>query len=383
MLRVISSLFAGLVSYFRPITVLEYQIAIFPPSTPIPQWLDRVFISPWMRWDALWFERIVSQGYSATNGTTPFHPLYPWLATPLAKLGVSPAVSLMVISALAGIGLFYGFNRLAQIELPPKDAFFALMVFSLAPVAFILLAPYSEALFLLLSVLCLYYIRKKTWWLAGIVGGLAALTRQQGIFLVFPMAWEVWESSSRSFKTLKRQLKPLLATCFIPLGMLAWIIYRALIIKDYGLNLYNIQGLIYSIIISPSASKVVPVQNFIWPWQALYFAFEKLFTHPDVDIWVNFVIAALFLVILSISWKKMRISYRIFSFIITVVSFSYFTGTVHPYMGLPRHLYLAFPVFIGFASAVHKSWIRLLIVALSSAALLFLLMIYILNTWVP
>ena len=383
LLRVTSSIFAGLVSYFRPITPLEFQVPVIPPSTPLSQWLERVFISPWMRWDALWFERIVSNGYSASDGTTPFHPLFPWLATPLYKLGISPALSLVIISSISGIALFYFFKKLAQIDLAPKDSNFALMVFALAPPAFILLAPYSEALFLLLSVLCLYFLRKKSWWLAGLMGGLATLTRQQGVFLIFPMAWELWENAGHNIKTLLKGWKEGLAILLVAFGLLIWMAYRAIFVSDFNVNFNNLQGFIYSTIISPSASAVVPIQKFIWPWQAIYYAIEKLVSQPDVDIWVNMIAALLFLAILAISWKKMRTSYRIYSLVIAVISFSFYTGPVHPYMGLPRHLLLGFPAFIGFAPAINKPWLRLILIALSAMAFLFLLMIYILKSWVP
>ncbi len=383
LLRILTSILAGYVSFLRPIAPIETKIPLFPLSAPISQWLERAFISPWLRRDAVWFERIVSQGYSATDGTTQFHPLYPWLATPLAKLGVSPILSLIIISLLAGVALFYCFYKLARLDLNPKDAFFALIIFGLAPPAIILFAPYSEALFLLLAVLCLYFLRKKSWWVAGIMGGLAALTRQQGIFLIFPMAWELWENTGKDIKSLLKHWKDVAATSLIALGLIIWVFYRAVVIKDFSVNFSSFQGFIYSLIISPSATAVVPVQQFVWPWQALYFAAEKLLTRPDIDIWVDVVCAFLFLVILAISWKSMRMSYRIYSLIITLVSFSYFTGTIHPFMGLPRHLFLAFPVFIGLTAVINKTWLRLVVPAISVIGMSCLTALYVLNTWVP
>ncbi|HEX7330911.1 MAG TPA: hypothetical protein VF290_05380, partial [Pyrinomonadaceae bacterium] len=53
------------------------------------------------------------------------------------------------------------------------------------------------------------------------------------------------------------------------------------------------------------------------------------------------------------AWRGMRTSYRIYVVVITVVSFSFHTGmtpTGGAYLSLPRHLLLAFPVFIGLAS---------------------------------
>jgi Gpi18-like mannosyltransferase len=383
LLRAITSLSAGIVSSIKPMTQLEVNIPFFPPSAPIIQWLERAFVSPLMRWDALWYQRIVTQGYSVSDGTAQFHPLYPWMAVPLSRIGLAPTLSLLIVSALAGIALFYFFLKLARYDLPPKDANFALLLFVLAPPAFILFTPYSEGLFLLTAVLCMIFLRQKSWWLAGLMGGLATLTRQQGIFLLIPMAWELWEDGDRKLASIRRQWRDWFALIIIFLGMLLWLLYRALILNDLKVNLSNFQEFIYSTIVSPSATKVVTNQQFIWPWLALKFTFIKLLTQSDLDIWVNIVFGAIFLILLGITWRKMRVSYRLYSLAISLVSFSYYTGPTHPYMGLLRHLFLAFPVFIGLAVLIKNRWVRLILIGISIFAFLFLLTLYVLQTWVP
>ena len=77
LLRLVTSLVAGMVSSIKPMTPLEASMPFLPPSAPFSQWLERAFLSPWLRWDAVWYQRIVTQGYSATDGTTQFHPLFP------------------------------------------------------------------------------------------------------------------------------------------------------------------------------------------------------------------------------------------------------------------------------------------------------------------
>ena len=136
--RLITSIIAAMVSSFKPMTPIEVAIPLFPPSSPIGQWLERALLSPWMRWDALWYQRIVTQGYSLSDGTAQFHPLYPWLAVPFARVGFTPALSLLIVSSLAGIALYYFFFKLARIDLPSSDATFALMLFAFAPPAFII-----------------------------------------------------------------------------------------------------------------------------------------------------------------------------------------------------------------------------------------------------
>jgi hypothetical protein len=166
-----------------------------------------------------------------------------------------------------------------------------------------------------------------------------------------------------------------LALILIPGGFFVWIIYRTYFLNDLHSNFSSFQEFLYSIAISPSATKVVPMQQFIWPWLAINNSFIKLITQPDIDIWVNIIAAVLFLVLLALTWRKMRL--------VTTVSFSYYTGSVHPYMGLPRHLLLAFPIFIGLAALIKSQWMRLLLIGLGFISMSFLLVLYVLEAWIP
>jgi len=383
LLRLLTSTFAGIVSAIKPILPLEISIRFFPPIAPLTQWFNRAFLSPWLRWDAAWYQQIVVHGYGSSDGTAPFQPLYAWLATPLAKAGISPILSLLIVSGLAGIALFFLYQKLANIDLSSMGARFSLMLFALAPPAFILFAPYSEAVFLLAAVACLFFLRKKSWWLAGIMGGIAALTRQQGILLLIPMTWELWEISRHRFTLVKKQWQKWLAILLVPMGLLIWLIYRALFLNDVHVNLGNINQFLYSFLISPSATQVVPNQHFTWPWQVLFYSFQKLIVAPDIDIWVNLIGGFLFIILLAVAWRSMRIGYRLYSLVTVCISFSFFSGFVHPTMGLLRHLFLAFPVFIGMAAVLKKTWTRLLFLGLSLSGMAFLVILSTLKVWVP
>jgi hypothetical protein len=322
-------------------------------------------------------------GYSTSDGTISFHPLFPLLAVPITRLGAPPLLSLLLISSIAGLGLLFIFHVLLSLDLQPKDAFFGMMLLALSPISFIIFAPYPESLFLLFSVLCIYWSRKKSWWLAGVAGSLAVLTRQQGVFLLLPMAWELWEDAGRKFSEMLRRWKAWLSLLTIPVALLLWILYRALFLGDFKANFGSIQEIIFSILITPSTTQLVPSQQFVWPWQALYYSVSKLFNQPDADIVVNIIYASLFLIMLALSWRKLRISYRIYSLVITIISFSFYTGPVHPYMSLPRHLFLAFPVIIGSVLVIQKPWARLLVISLSTVGMSFLLMLFVLQAWIP
>ena len=381
--RLLTSIIVALGSHIRPSTLLEQTISILPPSAPIAVWLERVFLTPWLRWDANWYVQIVEHGYRAADGSAQFHPLYPWAASIISSIGIHPLLSLLVISSISGLGFLLIYYRLAKIDLSAQDSRFSIILILLTPPAFVLFAPYSESLFLLCAAGCLFLTRIKRWWLAGLAGALAVLTRQQGLILLFPLAWELWEASDRSLPRVKQTWRSWLAICLIPVSYLVWTAYRLYALNDLAPNLSSLHDSIFSILISPSAIEVVPQQHFTWPWLALGLAIQKLIASPDLDLWVNITSAVFFLTLLLLSWKALKPAYRLYAVLITLISFSYSTGMVHPYMGLPRHLFLAFPVFIFAAPKLNRPVWGPLIISLLSIAYLFTILIYSLETWVP
>lgn len=381
-LRIFTTLYLALLSPLKPITDPERTILIWPPSAPLGAWLDRVLLRPWQRWDVKYYQWIVERGYRVDDGTAQFHPLLSWLATPLAWLTGNALLGLLLVSSLSGALMLVVFGRLARLDLPPAATRTAMLLLLFSPTSWVLFAPYTEPLFLLCAVLCLLWARQGKWWLAGLAGALATLTRQQGLFLLLPLAWELWEAAGRTPRRALAAWRDWFALGMIPLGMLAWLLYRAIALGDLQANFTNPQTLIYSLLISPSSSLVVPNQGFLPPWQALWRALQVLVRAPTVDVVVDLVLGAAWLLLLGLAWRGMRPSYRIYAVVITLVSFGYHTGPFFPYMGLPRHLMLAFPVYIGLTHAIRPRMRPPLIIA-GILGMLFLLMLYILEAWVP
>ncbi len=382
-LRFLSGLWATWISPLRPLTEREQLIPIWPPVKSFWTWWERVWIAPWQRWDAIYYIWIASRGYRLDDGTAQFHPLFPWLAKPLVWLGLPPLLALLLVSSAAALVLVWAFYRLARLDFDRAAARTATLMLLTSPFAFALFVPYPESLFLLGAVGCLYWARQQKWGVAGFAGALTVLTRQQGIFLLFPVAWELWESCDRDWGLAFKAWRHWLALAWIPGGYGFWVLYRAFALNDLTVKFDNLHMLTYSLLISPSASQVVPVQTFMWPWRALYLALAHMWRAPDVDIAVNLVLGFYFLVLLVLVWKNLRVSYRIYTLIIMLVSFAYHTGTVHPYMGLPRHLLLAFPVFLGLAPLMQRRRVRLIHVVAGVFGLFFLWLLYLLEAWIP
>ncbi|GAB4204347.1 MAG: hypothetical protein OHK0022_29420 [Roseiflexaceae bacterium] len=414
-LRLLTLLYATLFSAVAPLTPREQALPLWPPSGDLGTWLERTLLAPWERRDVVYYQAIVERGYRIDDGTAQFHPLLSWLASPLHWLGASPLLALLLVGSLAALLMLLAFEQQARLDLPPAQARLAVALLACAPPAFVLFAPYSEGLFLLWATLCLLWARQRRWWLAGLAGGLAALTRQQGILLLLPLAWELWEARNQEprtknqepgdearglrleagkpnigegtnskLKTQNSKLQDWLSLGLVPLGLLVWLVYRGLALGDVRVSTAGPQELIYSLLISPSASQVVPEQAFLWPWQALWLALSKFARAPEYSLAIDLVLGAGFVLLLALAWPRMRGSYRAYALATTLISFAYYTGPHYPYMGLPRHLLLATPVFIALAPlATERPWLRRALLGGGVLALAFLQLQFAIHGWVP
>jgi Gpi18-like mannosyltransferase len=149
---------------------------------------DRNFLLPWFRWDTFHYVSIALRGYT-TMGQSVWPPLFPLLIALISCVGIHPLESALLISTLAAIYVFYALQLLAaDLSYPePRNVLFYAITF---PVAFYLLAGYSDALFMALSLACFRFLSRKKFWLAGILAILATLTRQMGLLLAVPIVVE-------------------------------------------------------------------------------------------------------------------------------------------------------------------------------------------------
>ena len=384
-LRIFSSVIAAFFSQLHPPTSIEQQIAIWPPAVEIGLWLNRVFLAPWLRWDAVWYVTILTSGYQADNGSTSFHPLYIWLSKPFYLSGLDPVLSLMLTSSIASLGLFWMFYKLACIDLSPERSRIALLLLVTFPISFILFAPYTESTFIFFTVLALYQLRKRRWLWVALAAMLASLARQQGIFLILPMLWYVWEDYQTSLVGLLKAWRIWLALVSAPMGLVIWAVYRLGYLHEGTLDVQNLQGFIYSALLSPSAKKIIPDQVLMWPWDALTNAVVKIANTMQIQGIINLSLGLGFVLLFALAWKYMNPPDRVYSLTVTLVSFSLSIGSTstYVYMSLPRHLLPAVPVFIGLASSLKRTWQQRVVIGVQFSVQVFALMLYVFQTWIP
>jgi hypothetical protein len=161
----------------------------------------------WARWDSEWYLLIAAEGYEVRDrissfgvayepsAATGFFPLYPLLIR-----AFSPVFGLVgagvLISNLCLLLNLWLLDRLVRLDVAPESADNAALVACAAlllfPSSLFLSAVYAESLFLALSLGVFLLSRQGRLAGAGMLAGLASLTRPFGILLVIPILWEWW-----------------------------------------------------------------------------------------------------------------------------------------------------------------------------------------------
>lgn len=192
---------------------------------------DHSPLALWQRWDVVWYVRVADHGYTwvAPPGQSDlaFFPLYPLgmhvltLISPLSAYGAG-----LLISAIGFAVCLYLFHRLVRLDYDAETADRAAWYLGLFPTALFFFTAYSEALYLACSVGCVYALRLRRWWVAGLCGMAAALTRQIGLLLVVPFAIEYLEYRRRPMERRAWSPAPLLAGALVPFGLLIFMAYQ-------------------------------------------------------------------------------------------------------------------------------------------------------------
>ena len=155
--------------------------------------LGDALVAPAARWDAVWYLTIAERGYGLDAARPAFFPLYPLLARGAGAVLGSTLLGGILVSLVAFGVARYLLRRLTELELGPEAARAAVWLTAAFPAALFFSAVYSEALFLALSVGCVYAARTDRWAWAGVLGLLATATRSAGVILLVPLVILLWQ----------------------------------------------------------------------------------------------------------------------------------------------------------------------------------------------
>jgi mannosyltransferase PIG-V len=154
------------------------------------------FTDIWARWDSDFFLRIAQNGYD--DASAAFHPLYPALIAALGRAFFGHYVLAgLLVSLLCCLGSFVLLHRLAEEHLGAEGAGRSVLYLAVFPMALFLQAVYSESLFLLLVLGAFALAERNRFAGAGLVAGLAILTRAAGLALLPALALLAWRHRDR------------------------------------------------------------------------------------------------------------------------------------------------------------------------------------------
>jgi hypothetical protein len=147
-------------------------------------------LTSWLGWDGANYASIATHGYDVLWKAAYF-PLFPMVEHVTAPVAGGNTALAGLFCNLVFSFLAFGLLRvLAEREYGRAVARRCVLYLALFPTALFLFAPYTEALFLLLSVAAFLALRRANWPVAGLLIALATLNRPQGLILLLPLAAE-------------------------------------------------------------------------------------------------------------------------------------------------------------------------------------------------
>ncbi|MCL6106847.1 MAG: hypothetical protein M1309_05820 [Actinobacteria bacterium] len=297
------------------------------------------FFSIWYQWDSNWYMSIAQYGYHWVAGdqsNVAFFPLYPVSMKALGfLLGKRYLIAGLMISAISLYAAMFLLFRLIRDDFGEDIARRATWLMSIFPTAFFFTAPYTESLFLLLSVACFYYARKGRWATSGYLGFFAAMTRISGLLLIIPLLYELM--AQQSFSPLKRMRRQTLWLLLIPAGLA---VYMTFLYIGFGEPAAFAQAQE-----AGWGHTVTPV------WSSFIKDFNQLIHGERWVIWET-AATALGLTSAFVAFKKLPLSYALY--LLASIMLPLGGGTMK---SMSRYLLVAFPVFILLAMATRRRFV--------------------------
>lgn len=376
----LSRLVLLLISYFA--------IAVFPRAgQPVPVNCSASFdpcLQAWYHWDAVAYVRIAHSGYSYTPDVAffPFWPLLEHFGGLL--LGGSFPGSYYIAGLLLANLCFY-FALVLLYSLLSEDfaagvARRALFYLAFSPYALFFFAGYTESLFVLLYLGCFLLLRRGKpvdWWLAGLLGFFAALTRSSGVILVIPFlvvyVQRFWLSSERSLHSRRQKLSALAPILLIPAGVAVYMAY-----------LYYAKG--SPLIFIAQETTFRWHRHFTFPWSGIVSSLGAVFVTPGfgssyLQNLLDLSFTLIPLIALALGWRHIPLHYALFALGLALFTLS-FPQSAEPLASQPRYMLALFPVAALFALWGKHPRFDQLILAFSLPLLAVNTVLFIGHSWV-
>lgn len=296
----------------------------------------------WARWDSGWYMSIVRHGYSlqgriaGTQSNFAFFPLYPYAVKGIALLLPRAArtdVAFLAIGILVSNiclvgGLILVRTLVAAAEADRTTARRTVLLMLLFPTSFFFSCFFTEGLFLLISAAALLAAHARRWWAAGLLGGLLAVTRPNGVLIAAPLAVAYLAACDWRPRRIRADVAWLL---LVPGGLVA---YMAALLPITG-------DLLAPMRIQSAWGKISSS-----PWETL---FEPRYPFPVTTAVERVVILGLLLVAVRAFWLLRDRTLAVYSAVFLAAPL--FTGVLN---SQARYAAPLFPLFVAMARLTER-----------------------------
>jgi Mannosyltransferase (PIG-V) len=336
--------------------------------------IGQIFVI-WNHWDAPHYLDLATWGYMAVDpGVTPtysqtgdmdlmivFYPLFPG-AISAGLLVLPDIVAPIAVSTVASLFAVLLLYRVVARELGPEVGWRAGVFLLIFPTAYFLHIGYTESLFLALVLGSFLAAATGRWWMAGLLGGLSALTRVNGLMLIPSLIADTWTT----WRTTRR-LEP--AWGWIGLVAVGFGGYLLLNLAVYGdpLAFIRIQSEHWS-------------KSLAWPWVGIGGVVGRLDSGKLEDVAVlgvaELVAIGLGLAGTVVAALRFRPSWAVWM----AGNWILFVSTAFV-LSVPRYDLAMFPLFAWFGIMAERRWLGVSIGAVSVILLLWFSARFALGTW--
>ena len=325
-----------------PFNQINKDAQIWAYTRPYPP-VSNIVLFPWANFDGVHYLTIAGDGYNR-GAEGRFFPLYPILIKGISQLlggttiyGTTQFVTALFLSNVACLGSILLLFMLLRMDYSEDISFWSCIFMLVIPTSFFFVSIYTESLFLLLTLLSLYSLRKKNFLIACIAGSLLGLTRIVGVAIFFPILYEFF-ITHRKILWKKKIIAKALPLLLLPIGIFGFMYMSYLRFNDW-IFFIHAQGAVNE------RSRII-----LFIPQTI-FRYAKILTSlspHQFEWWISLLeISSFFFAIglLLAAWKKgIRHSYLLFAglcFLMSTISGSF--------SGLPRYVAILFPIYIPLA----------------------------------
>jgi Gpi18-like mannosyltransferase len=333
-------LLSRLIIFFLEVAAIHFFH--FKPTYPYSdsdlQPLGSRFWWTWAGFDGVHYIKLVKEGYLA-GFSQAFFPLYPLLIKLLNFLVGNILTSGLIISNLAFILFLSCLYQLLLFSFEKKIVEKTIKIYLFFPTSFFFNSLYTESLFVFLASLIFYFLKKKKWLITSFLGGLASATRLVGISFGLVLLVEWFRYQSRKDKKLV--LKGIGYFLCASWGFWAYLLFLRLKFNDPFI-------FIKSMSLWQKNKLVFFGQTFFRYFKMMFdfsLSLEKYFL-----VIFEFLTASLFLYLLIDGFRKLKLSFFVYSFFSLFIPLS--SGT---FSSLPRYVLALFPLFAILAERLAKS----------------------------